>query len=86
MIDRREFLGAGAALVATAALPNRVLADAAFSPHPAGWRLFDVSTRLQLADGGRGARVWAPLPSFTADEWSRPGQSKWTDQRRQSDD
>jgi transglutaminase-like putative cysteine protease len=76
MIDRREFLGA--ALAATAAFPKLVLADPAFSPHPAAWRIFDVSTRLQLADGGKGARVWAPLPSFAADDWSRPGKSTWT--------
>lgn len=78
MIDRREFLGAGAAIATTAAIPKLVLADAAFTPHPGAWRTYDVVTRLQLADGGAGGIVWAPLPGFAADDWSRPGKSKWT--------
>jgi transglutaminase-like putative cysteine protease len=77
MIDRREFLAAGAAIAATAGFPKLASADAAFAPHPAAWRMYDVITRLQLADGSRGGIVWTPLPRFAADEWSRPGKSQW---------
>jgi transglutaminase-like putative cysteine protease len=78
MIDRREFLGAGAALAATAALPKLAAADAAFTPHPGAWRMYEIVTRLQLADGDGAGLAWAPLPSFAADDWSRPGESRWT--------
>ncbi|WP_296713727.1 twin-arginine translocation signal domain-containing protein [Rhodoblastus sp.] len=73
MIDRREFLGAGAALAATVTLPKLAAAEPAFAPHPGAWRMYEIVTRLQLADGAGAGLAWAPLPSFAADDWSRPG-------------
>jgi transglutaminase-like putative cysteine protease len=77
MIDRREFLTAGAAMAATVAIPKLVEADPVFAPHPGVWRTYNVVTRLQFAGSGEG-RAWVPLPSFAADDWSRPAKSRWT--------
>jgi len=78
MIDRREFLTEAAALSATAAMPGLACAGAMFAPDPGDWRSYDIVTRIELAGGAGMARAWVPLPGFTADDWSRPGKSKWT--------
>jgi transglutaminase-like putative cysteine protease len=78
MIDRRKLLIAGAALSATAATTRLALAEAAFAPHPANWRSFDVVTRVELLNASGPSRAFVPLPAFTADEWNRPAKPKWT--------
>ena len=86
MTSRREFLKAGAALAAVAAaVPHQAFAQAAapvavFAPSPGKWRNFEVVTTLDVApvDGKAGpAQAWVPLPSYTAADWFKPGESTW---------
>lgn len=70
---RRHILQAAAAL----ALPVTGFAqERRFAPQPAGWRTFEVTTRvdLQLAQGA--ARVWLPMPSVET-EWQRSLESSF---------
>ncbi|MGA0560831.1 transglutaminase-like domain-containing protein [Ancylobacter sp. VNQ12] len=86
MTSRREFLKAGAALAAVAAVPHHALAQVAapagavFAPQPGKWRNFEVVTTLDIApvEGKAGpAQAWVPLPSYTAADWFKPGESRW---------
>lgn len=90
MTSRREFLKAGAALAAVAAVPHHALAQAAapagasagavFAPKPGPWRNFAVVTRLDVtAPAGTSgpAQAWVPLPAFSADDWFKPAGSEW---------
>ena len=91
MTNRRELLKAGAAFAAAAALPHSAFAQAAatpaaasaaatFAPKPGSWRNFEAVTTLAVApiEGKAGpAQAWVPLPSYTAADWFKPGESTW---------
>ena len=85
--SRRDFLKAGVALAAVAAAPHAAFAQAAgpaaaaaFAPKPGKWRDFEVVTVLDVkpVEGKAGpAQAWVPLPSYTASDWMKPGESTW---------
>jgi transglutaminase-like putative cysteine protease len=78
MITRRDLIIQGAAAGAAALiLPRMSFAEeAVFVPQPGAWRSFDVTTRLELAAGGK-VQAWIPLPSVPEGEWGRAGESRW---------
>jgi transglutaminase-like putative cysteine protease len=75
--DRREFLKAGAALSAVAALPKLAFAQGLFAPMPGAWRKFQIVTRLEIASAAGGARAWVPLPSVNEPDWFQSDASEW---------
>lgn len=80
MLHRRTMLqGAAALAVAGLARPNlaRAADPAAFTPKPGAWRSFEIRTKVELAAAKGQARVWAPIPSFSADDWTQPGDTKF---------
>ncbi|GLK86919.1 transglutaminase-like domain-containing protein [Ancylobacter defluvii] len=91
MTNRRDLLKAGAAFAAAAALPQSAFAQAGanpaaasaaatFAPKPGSWRNFEAVTTLAIApiEGKSGpAQAWVPLPSYTAADWFKPGESTW---------
>ncbi len=66
-------LGGLAALAA--ALPRS--ASAGFEPRPAGWRHFELVTRIELPRDGAPAQVWVPVPSITESAWMQAGETGW---------
>ncbi len=84
-MDRRSFLktaGLSAAALATQAAPRfATAADAAaagFNPNPAnGWRVFEVTTRLELSAANGAPRAWVPLPSVDDAAWIKPMGNLW---------
>lgn len=92
MTSRRDFLKCGAALAAATTLPAHAFAQSAatagaaagaatFAPSPGKWRQFEVVTTLDVAplDGKAGpAQAWVPLPSYSAADWFKPGENRWT--------
>ena len=85
-MHRRDLLKAGAAFaaaaVATGLAPASALAQAveaapAFAPSPGAWRDFEIVTRIELAGANAASQAWVPLPAFHADDWARPGASRW---------
>jgi len=80
-MDRRRFIQS-AGLVSGTALAAPRLALAApnpFTPSPAnGWRLFEVTTRVELARTTSATRVWVPLPSVDVAEWIQPKGNNWS--------
>lgn len=53
-----------------------------FAPRPAGWRSFQVTSRLEIAEPKGGAKAWIPLPSLNEPGWMRPMGSVWTTNAR----
>jgi len=84
MNSRRNFLKRSSALAAipsfffsreVSAAPSPV--QRRFDPRPAGWRTFEVTTRVEL-DPARGAsQVWLPIPS-TESAWQHSLESSFS--------
>lgn len=80
-MKRRTFLKTAAALPAAsaiAALGHASIARAA-GPWSDGteWKLFEITTRVELAPSDGAARAWIPLPSVDTD-YARPLGNDWT--------
>jgi hypothetical protein len=69
-MDRRSFLGAGAALSATAAFAGRSLAGQELEAQSFGWRTFEVTSRIEIPNPEGVTQVWLPLPSVDAPAWA----------------
>ncbi|GIK82105.1 MAG: transglutaminase [Pseudorhodoplanes sp.] len=78
-IDRRDLLKAGAAFSAVATLPRGAFAQAAtFAPKPGGWKNFQITTKLEIANPKGKVQAWIPVPSVNEAGWFKSGASKWT--------
>ena len=76
LLTRRRLLAAGAA----AAWPAGVLAQAAqrrFEPQVGGWRAFEMTTTVDVADHQGTTRVWLPVADLDT-EWQRTVDHQWT--------
>jgi transglutaminase-like putative cysteine protease len=80
MMDRRTFLKATAAAAASLGAGRYAGAtDNPFQPSPAnGWRVFEVSTRVEPTAGGLATGVWLPLPSAEDAAWIKPMGNLWS--------
>lgn len=78
-MNRRDFLQSTAAAAAVIGMPGLSrAADNAFSPNPGnGWRVFEVSARIDLTSAAP-ARVWLPLPSIEDAAWIKPMGNLWS--------
>ncbi len=78
-IGRREFLMGGAALSALAMMPKGARAEAAsFAPRAAGWRRYEIVTRMGIKAPEGTTQAWIPLPSINEADWIRPMGSLWS--------
>lgn len=83
-MKRRAFLKSAAALPAASAIGAlgyagiaRSAAAAAPWSDSAEWKLYEVTTRVELMPGDGAARSWIPLPSVQTD-YIRPLGNEWT--------
>ena len=80
-MDRRTFIKASALTAALGAGRFATAADkpfASFAPSPAyGWRVFEVTTRVEPVVTQGTTRVWIPLPSVEASDWIKPMGNVW---------
>jgi transglutaminase-like putative cysteine protease len=78
-MDRRHFIKtAGLSALALSTPLTAWSAANTFKPLPSnGWRVFEVTSRIELAPGQGAARVWLPLPSLDEAAWSRPLGNLW---------
>ena len=77
-MDRRIFLKSSAAFPLAAALPRAAFAQQSdFNPKPAGWRTFQIITRVEVLKPVGVTRVWLPVPVID-DESQRPLDTSWT--------
>jgi transglutaminase-like putative cysteine protease len=81
---RRSFLQAGAAASVLGSLPRFAFAQQLpFDPRPAGWRTFEITTRVEILKPAGASRAWVPLPSIESDyqkvisnSWSGNGAAR----------
>ncbi|CAM8652900.1 COG1305 Transglutaminase-like enzymes, putative cysteine proteases [Comamonadaceae bacterium] len=80
---RRQFMKNSAVALATAALPainfaqTAAAAERQFSPKPAAWRTFEVTTRVDIAKPQGATRLWLPVPSINS-EWQQSLDSSYS--------
>ena len=78
-MNRRNFLGASAALSSLAAFPSLVSQASAATLNEirqAGWRTFEITTDVELKEGGR-PRLWLPVPQYKDTEYQRLASNEW---------
>ena len=85
-MDRRSFIKTAALsaaalsaprLAAAAGVPT-MSAAGGFSPDPAnGWRVFEVTSRLELSAASGAPRAWLPLPAVDDAAWIRTMGNLW---------
>jgi transglutaminase-like putative cysteine protease len=77
-MHRRSFIQAGAAAGVLSAVPRFALAQQLpFDPKPAGWRTFEITTRVEILKPQGVSRAWVPLPSVESD-YQKLGDSNWS--------
>lgn len=83
-MNRRHFIRAAGALAASAGFAARNAAAQTPSPTPvfaptpaAGWRTFEVTTRVEILKPEGITRAWLPLPSVEEAAWMRPLGNLW---------
>jgi len=78
-MDRRQFIKTASLTAVALATPLTAFsATNAFRPSPMnGWRVFEVTSRVELASPQGESRVWLPLPSVNESTWIRPMGNLW---------
>jgi transglutaminase-like putative cysteine protease len=81
-MDRRQFIKTAALGAAAFAAPGTATtafaADHPFKPTPAnGWRVFEVTTRVELSAANGAPHLWLPLPSVEDAGWIKPMGNLW---------
>ena len=67
-MKRRTLLQAALATPFVTALPRITFAQQLpFDPKPTGWRVFEVTTRVEVMKPAGGSKAWIPLPSIESD-------------------
>lgn len=77
-LSRRHLLQAAGAALAAPALLNRALAaERRFEPRVEGWRSFELSTTVTVAQAQGVTRIWLPVPDIDSD-YQRSGDNSWS--------
>lgn len=79
-MDRRSFIKTVSLSAAALTAPRFAFAAAAgsFSPTPAsGWRVFEVTSRIEVSAANGVPKVWLPLPSVEDSAWIKPMGNLW---------
>ncbi|PPE69045.1 transglutaminase domain-containing protein [Caldimonas thermodepolymerans] len=77
-LTRRHLLRTGAAAATLPWLPRVASAqERRFAPQPDGWRTFEVTTTVTVADVQGTTRLWLPIPDLDT-PWQRSLDHSWT--------
>jgi transglutaminase-like putative cysteine protease len=80
-MDRRAFLKAGAGASAAAAIARVTrpqLADAGLPGSEPPWRVFEVTTRVEVVNAAGIARAWLPMPLMPDTDYQKNLGQSWT--------
>jgi len=78
VIQRREFLKAGAAVPAAAALSG--LPGWALSAAPSQWRVFEITANVEVLKPSGATRVWLPVPLIADTDYQKALGNRWSAQ------
>ena len=76
-MDRRDFLRISGAASASLALPGLVSNAFAHMPPGSGWKVYDVTTRVEVMKPVGVTRVWLPTPLTQDTEYHRSIGNSW---------
>jgi transglutaminase-like putative cysteine protease len=76
-LNRRTLLASSLAAAAPAWPLALAAQERRFDPQPGGWRTFEVSTTVTVADPKGGTRLWLPVPDLDTD-YQRSLDHQWT--------
>jgi transglutaminase-like putative cysteine protease len=78
-MDRRTFIKTATLSAAAFSIPRATFAaEGAFNPSPAnGWRVFEVTSRLEPSAANGAPKVWLPMPSVEDAAWIKPMGNLW---------
>src|SRR5256885_5338635 len=77
-MQRRTFLKSVGASSALGLLAGPKLTRFAEAQTPAGWRTFEVTSRVEVAEPVGVTRVWIPLPLTAQTDYHTPLGKSWT--------
>ncbi|MGQ0750860.1 MAG: transglutaminase-like domain-containing protein [Betaproteobacteria bacterium] len=75
-MDRRTFLKNGAALPTAVAITG--LPRLAFASGAENWRIFEVTTSVEVLKPGGGTRIWLPVPLTLDTDYQKSLGNAWT--------
>lgn len=81
-MNRRDFFLAGSAAAMLASLPKTSLAQS--NAAPGGWRIFEITTEVDLTADYGATKLWIPMPLATDTEFHRTLAINWTDNAAQA--
>ena len=82
-MHRRDILKGGLAAGIAGLAPHLASAQTVnYSPMPKGWRTFVLTTRVEP---NFATKAWIPLPTFTENDWQKPGTVTWTGNARSAE-
>ena len=81
-MNRRDFFVAGSAAAALASLPKLSFAQGA--AQSAAWRMFEITTEIELPAEYGTSKLWIPIPLATDTEFHRTIAVNWTDNAAQA--
>lgn len=77
-LSRRHLLQAGSVALAAPVFFGKAFAqERRFAPQVEGWRTFEVSTTINVAEVHGVTRIWLPVPDVNSD-YQRSGDNSWT--------
>jgi len=78
-MDRRFFIKTATLSAAAFVAPRFAFAaESSFKPSPSnGWRVFEVTSRVELSAANGAPRLWLPLPSVEDAAWIKPMGNLW---------
>jgi transglutaminase-like putative cysteine protease len=76
-MNRRDFFKTSTALAGVGLLPVYPVADAQAAAAEAGWRIFELTTKIDIPATAGATRAWLPLPSVYEADWIHPMGNIW---------
>ena len=76
-MNRRDFIQSSAALLGAAALPESFARAAAISTDNETWRVFELTTRVEVLFPAGVTRVWLPVPLTSDTPWQKSLGNTW---------
>jgi transglutaminase-like putative cysteine protease len=81
-MNRRNFFAASSAIGLMTALPKIALAQG--SAAPSAWRIFEITTEVELPADYGATKIWIPMPLASDTDFHRTLAVNWTDNATQA--
>ena len=76
-MQRRDFLKTSSVLAGASLFPFHPARAAQYAMSEPGWRIFEITTKVEISGDTGVTRAWLPLPSVYDASWIRPMGNLW---------